>query len=283
MEQSRDDRGVAFRFARPTPRSIATVSTITAVYLSHGRRRRDLDARFAVGIPNGSFVNVVREDPQRRGLLYAGTENGVYVSFDDGALWQPLQLNLPVTSIRDIAVHGNDLVIATHGRAFWVIDDVAPLRQMPSGAPRTATISSRRRRRTALRPGNQESTPLPLDEPQVENAPIGLYSITISRRAAHAGRPRIILERRQRRAHVVERASAQAGRSEIASLLTRIGSPRIRCPSPKPARIASSGTSTEGRPTARSFRRERTPFDSASTGKRSRARARAARSAHRRE
>ena len=71
----------------------------------------------------------MREDPVRRGLLYAGTERGMYVSFDDGDHWQPLQLNLPVTSVRDIDVHGDDLVIATHGRAFWVIDDVTPLRQ----------------------------------------------------------------------------------------------------------------------------------------------------------
>ncbi|HXO21137.1 MAG TPA: hypothetical protein VOA87_14580, partial [Thermoanaerobaculia bacterium] len=82
------------------------------------------------GIPDGAFVNAVREDPVRRGLLYAGTETGVYVSFDDGGRWQPLQANLPVTSVRDLEIHSDDLVIATHGRAFWALDDVTPLRQL---------------------------------------------------------------------------------------------------------------------------------------------------------
>ena len=127
------------------------------------------------GIPDGSFVNVVREDPARRGLLYAGTERGVYISFDDGAFWQPLQLNLPVTSIRDIAVHGDDLVIATHGRAFWVIDDIAPLRQMTDAVAKSGIYLFAPASAYRLRPGNQEGTPLPLDEPQVDNAPVGLY------------------------------------------------------------------------------------------------------------
>ncbi|MFZ0033275.1 MAG: hypothetical protein WAK84_15540 [Candidatus Cybelea sp.] len=141
-------------------------------------RTRDGGATWSAivnGIPNGSFVNAVREDPVRPGLLYAGTERGVYVSFDDGALWQPLQLNLPVTSIRDLAVHGDDLVIATHGRAFWVMDDLAPLRQMTdavaAGGPYLFAPATAYR----VRPGNQEGTPLPLDEPQVDNAPAGLY------------------------------------------------------------------------------------------------------------
>lgn len=82
------------------------------------------------GIPEGSFVRAVREDPVRRGLLFAGTEEGVYVSFDDGARWQSLELNLPTCSVRDLIVHGNDLVIATHGRAFWSLDDITPLRQI---------------------------------------------------------------------------------------------------------------------------------------------------------
>jgi photosystem II stability/assembly factor-like uncharacterized protein len=82
------------------------------------------------GIPDGAFVRVVREDPKRPGLLFAGTEKGVYVSFNDGAKWQPLNLNLPVVSVRDLVVKDNDLVIATHGRSFWILDDIAPLRQM---------------------------------------------------------------------------------------------------------------------------------------------------------
>ena len=82
------------------------------------------------GIPADHFVRVVREDPEREGLLYAGTEFGMYLSFDDGERWQPLQLDLPVTPITDLAVHRGDLVLATQGRSFWVLDDLSPLRQL---------------------------------------------------------------------------------------------------------------------------------------------------------
>jgi len=81
------------------------------------------------GIPDNAFVRVVREDPKKRGLLYAGTETGVYVSFNDGANWRPLQLNLPTTPVHDLVIKDDDLVVATHGRAFWILDDVSPLRQ----------------------------------------------------------------------------------------------------------------------------------------------------------
>lgn len=82
------------------------------------------------GLPGGDFVRVIREDPERQGLLYAGTETGVFVSFDDGSDWQPLQLNLPVVPIHDMVVKDNDLVVATHGRAFWILDDLTPLHQI---------------------------------------------------------------------------------------------------------------------------------------------------------
>ncbi len=82
------------------------------------------------GIPDDHFTRVIREDPNRRGLLYGGTEAGMYVSFDDGANWQPLQLNLPIVPIHDLEVRGSDLIAATHGRSFWVIDDVSPLHQL---------------------------------------------------------------------------------------------------------------------------------------------------------
>ncbi len=81
------------------------------------------------GIPETSFARAVREDTQRKGLLFAGTETGVFVSYDDGASWKSLQLNLPTTPVHDLVIHGNDLVLATHGRAFWVLDDIGPLRQ----------------------------------------------------------------------------------------------------------------------------------------------------------
>ena len=81
------------------------------------------------GIPDNTFMRVVREDPKKRGLLYAGTETGVFVSFDDGQKWRPLKLNLPTTPVHDLVIKGNDLVVATHGRAFWILDDVTPLRE----------------------------------------------------------------------------------------------------------------------------------------------------------
>ncbi|MDE3156943.1 MAG: glycosyl hydrolase, partial [Acidobacteriota bacterium] len=90
------------------------------------------------GIAAPAYVHAVREDPARKGLLYAGTETGVYVSFDDGDDWQSLQLNLPTASVRDLAVHGNDLAIATHGRSFWILDDVTPLRQATAAVAASA-------------------------------------------------------------------------------------------------------------------------------------------------
>jgi len=85
--------------------------------------------KLGTGIPDGAFVRAVREDPKRKGLLYAGTERGIFVSFDDGDHWRSLQLNLPNAPVHDLAVKNDDLVVATHGRAFWILDDVTPLRQ----------------------------------------------------------------------------------------------------------------------------------------------------------
>src|SRR5207237_10583801 len=82
------------------------------------------------GLSAPAFVNVVREDPVRKGLLLAGTETGIYVSFDSGDDWQSLQLNLPTASIRDLVIHGDDLIVATHGRGFWILDDITPLHQI---------------------------------------------------------------------------------------------------------------------------------------------------------
>src|SRR5204862_337440 len=76
------------------------------------------------------FTRVIRADPKRKGLLYAGTERGMVVSFDDGSSWQSLQLNLPIVPITDLAIKDDDLVVATQGRSFWVLDDLTPLRQV---------------------------------------------------------------------------------------------------------------------------------------------------------
>ncbi|HEY4979775.1 MAG TPA: hypothetical protein VII25_11460, partial [Candidatus Acidoferrum sp.] len=116
--------------------------------------------QITTGIPDGAYVHAVREDPVRKGLLFAGTELGIYVSFDDGGHWQSLQLKtLPVAPVHDMVIHGNDLVVATHGRAFWILDDISPLRQAdaafatsdahfftPATAIRTRTGHSNRRR-----------------------------------------------------------------------------------------------------------------------------------------
>jgi len=114
-------------------------------------------------------VNVVREDPVRKGLLYAGTERGIAVSFDDGDHWQPLQMNLPATSVRDIDVHGNDLVIATHGRAFWVMDDISPLRQSADSTPFLFKPATAIRERA----GGFFGSPMPKDEAMAPNPPFG--------------------------------------------------------------------------------------------------------------
>jgi len=125
------------------------------------------------GIPEGSFVNAVREDPVRKGLLYAGTETGVFVSFNDGEDWQPLQLNLPNCSVRDLVIHDDDLVIATHGRSFWILDDVTPLRQLSAEVAGAEAYLFRPETAYRVRPSSFEGTPMPLDEPQAENPPDG--------------------------------------------------------------------------------------------------------------
>ena len=91
--------------------------------------------KLVTGLPPNDYVHAVRVDPGHAGLLFAGTEQGVYVSFDDGGHWQPLQLNLPVVPVNDLIVKNNDLVIATHGRSFWILDDISPLRQYSDSIP----------------------------------------------------------------------------------------------------------------------------------------------------
>jgi photosystem II stability/assembly factor-like uncharacterized protein len=99
--------------------------------------------RITSGIPDAGIVNVVREDPKAPGLLFAGTEREVYVSFDDGEHWQSLRTNMPATSIRDLIVKDDDLAVGTHGRGFWILDDITPLREMAASA-RAAGSSARR-------------------------------------------------------------------------------------------------------------------------------------------
>jgi photosystem II stability/assembly factor-like uncharacterized protein len=131
------------------------------------------------GIPEGAYVNSVKEDPQAKGLLYAATELRVYVSFNDGAQWQPLQNNMPVTSVRDIVVHGDDLAIATYGRGFWVMDQMPALRQIAGDGSQIVSASAylfKPGDAYAIRAGGMNGTPLPHEEPQLQNPPAGVVA-----------------------------------------------------------------------------------------------------------
>jgi photosystem II stability/assembly factor-like uncharacterized protein len=124
------------------------------------------------GLPDGP-VNTVREDPVRKGLLFAGTELAVYVSFDDGDHWRPLRLNMPPISVRDLVIHGNDLVVGTHGRGFWILDDIAPLRQLSGEIAASDAHLFRPSAAYRVRRNQNTDTPLPPEEPAGQNPPDG--------------------------------------------------------------------------------------------------------------
>ena len=125
------------------------------------------------GIPDGSFVRAVREDPAHKGLLYAGTETAVYVSFDDGDHWSSLELNMPTCSVRDLEVHGDDLVAATYGRAFWILDDLTPLRQIDRSVATAGAFLFRPEKALRVRLDLNQDTPLPPEMPAGQNPPNG--------------------------------------------------------------------------------------------------------------
>ncbi len=125
------------------------------------------------GIPNNENVNVVREDPERQGLLFAGTERSVYVSFDDGDHWQSLRLNMAASSVRDLIIKGDDLCVATHGRGFWILDDITPLRQLETKVTSADAFLFRPQTALRVRWNMNTDTPLPPDEPGGENPPDG--------------------------------------------------------------------------------------------------------------
>jgi len=124
------------------------------------------------GLPDGP-ANTVREDPIRKGLLFAGTENSVWVSFDDGDRWQALQLNLPRTSMRDLWIHDDDLIVATHGRSFWILDDITPLRQINEATANSEAVLFKPGMAYRVRRSTWPDTPIPPDEPIAENPPDG--------------------------------------------------------------------------------------------------------------
>jgi photosystem II stability/assembly factor-like uncharacterized protein len=125
------------------------------------------------GLPNDAPVDTVREDPVRKGLLFAGTETSVWVSFDDGDHWQSLQLNLPHTSMRDVAIHENDLIVATHGRSFWILDDITPLRQLAESTGNSDAYLFKPAPAYRVRRSTNPDTPIPPDEPTGKNPPDG--------------------------------------------------------------------------------------------------------------
>jgi photosystem II stability/assembly factor-like uncharacterized protein len=141
------------------------------------------------GLADIGPVDTVREDPVRKGLLFAGTENSVWVSFDDGDHWQSLQLNLPHTSMRDLWIHENDLIVATHGRSFWILDDIAPLREVAASFSAAHLFTPAPAYR--VQRDNYTDTPLPPDEPAAANPPDG---VIIDYYLSHAASAPITLE-----------------------------------------------------------------------------------------
>src|SRR5207253_6281323 len=125
------------------------------------------------GIPDGASVNVVREDTKRKGLLFAGSEREVYFSIDDGDHWQSLRLNMPATSIRDLVIKDDDIVVGTHGRSFWILDDITPLRQLAFQQNNQAVILFKPQTATRVRWDMWTDTPLPQEEPAGQNPPDG--------------------------------------------------------------------------------------------------------------
>ncbi len=125
------------------------------------------------GIPNGGIVNAVREDPIRKGLLYCGTEQAVYFSIDDGENWQPLRLNMPATSIRDLVIKDDGVVVGTHGRSFWILDDITPLRQIEGNTKNADVTFFAPQLATRVKRSLHTDTPFPPEEPAGQNPPDG--------------------------------------------------------------------------------------------------------------
>jgi hypothetical protein len=146
--------------------------------------------KIVTGLPTGqiggSFTHLIREDTKKAGLLFAGTESGMYVSFDDGDHWQSLQLNLPTTSYRDAFIKGNDLVVGTYGRGIWILDDISPLRQMTGSAPAEVVKLFEPGAAVRIRRNTNQNTPFPPEVPHSDNAPDGAL-ITYYLASAPAG------------------------------------------------------------------------------------------------
>ncbi|MDQ3818152.1 MAG: hypothetical protein M3362_10720 [Acidobacteriota bacterium] len=156
-----------------TAYAIANVRGDSHPYIFRTRDAGKSWQKIVEGLPYNQTARVVREDPQRKGLVYAGNEAGVYVSFDGGDRWQSLQLNLPTSSVRDLNVHGSDLVAATYGRGLWILDDISPLRQLDAKVAGGNAYLFKPETAMRVRWDNWEETPLPADTPAGENPPDG--------------------------------------------------------------------------------------------------------------
>ena len=163
------------------------------------------------GLPNDP-INTVKEDPKRKGLLYAGSERAVYVSFDDGENWQSLRLNMPATSIRDLVIKDDDIVVGTHGRSFWILDDITPLRQAdPSVLTKEATLFAPQNTHR-VRWSMYTDTPLPQEEPAGQNPPDGaVFNYFLKEKA----KSEVILEIFNAKGESVRRFSSLDKRYEI--------------------------------------------------------------------
>ncbi len=125
------------------------------------------------GIPQNEVVNAVREDPKRKGMLYAATERAVYFTLDDGANWLPLRMNMPASSIRDIVVHDDDLVVGTHGRSFWILDNISALRELTVLLAASGDHLFKPQPTYRVRRSVNTDTPIPPEEPMGQNPPDG--------------------------------------------------------------------------------------------------------------
>ncbi len=157
------------------------------------------------GLPEIGPVDTVREDPVRKGLLFAGTENAVWVSFDDGDHWQSLQLNLPRTSMRDLWIHNSDLIVATHGRAFWILDDISPLREASASLAAADAHLFTPAPAYRIQRDTYTDTPLPPDEPTAANPPDGAI---IDYYLGHAASAPVTLEILDARGQLVRKFSS---------------------------------------------------------------------------
>ncbi|HEV7858852.1 MAG TPA: hypothetical protein VGO91_09510 [Pyrinomonadaceae bacterium] len=162
--------------------------------------------KIVAGLPEAGVARVVREDPARKGLVYAGTDNAAYLSFDGGDHWQPFQLNLPTSPVRDLAVHGSDLVAATYGRGLWILDDISPLRQLDAKVTEAKVYLFKPEQALRVRADNWQETPLSAETPAARNPPDG----AIIDYYLKSSSPReITLEIRDEHGNTVQRFSSQ--------------------------------------------------------------------------